>query len=294
MLRHIGRGQPPLRRVRRLGALAVSGREAMAAMESTHCLVAGQFAMRLGLGSRYATRSSTSSSAGTARARHRVSQPRRSPCRRGSWCLQISWRPSGAWEGARRRSTSRAAVRAGTSTRTWPATCATTPTGCSAASTRRPDGTPRSRPSRRSPQRSRACGSTRRSRRSLTSPTSSRPIRPDIRAGSPSARRAPRCAPGSAKRPPPSCAARGCCTTSGGSACRTRSGTSRGRCPRRGLSNKQIAARLVVSPRTVGHHVEHLYRKIGCSTRAAASLFATQHGLLPELDSAHQDGSNDR
>jgi HD-GYP domain-containing protein (c-di-GMP phosphodiesterase class II) len=51
----------------------------------------------------------------------------------------------------------------------------------------------------------------------------------------------------------------------------------------RGLSNKVIAAQLVVSPKTVGHHIEHIYRKIGCSTRAEASLFAMQHGLLPEL-----------
>ena len=52
----------------------------------------------------------------------------------------------------------------------------------------------------------------------------------------------------------------------------------------RGLSNKAIAGQLVVSPKTVGHHIEHIYRKIGCSTRAAASLFAMQHGLLPELE----------
>jgi HD-GYP domain-containing protein (c-di-GMP phosphodiesterase class II) len=51
----------------------------------------------------------------------------------------------------------------------------------------------------------------------------------------------------------------------------------------RGLSNKAIAAQLVVSPKTVGSHIEHIYRKIGCSTRAAASLFAMQHRLLPEL-----------
>jgi HD-GYP domain-containing protein (c-di-GMP phosphodiesterase class II) len=62
----------------------------------------------------------------------------------------------------------------------------------------------------------------------------------------------------------------------------------------RGLSNKEIGARLVVSPRTVGHHVEHVYRKIGCSTRASASLFAMQHGLLPELEPASEDGPNDR
>jgi HD-GYP domain-containing protein (c-di-GMP phosphodiesterase class II) len=52
----------------------------------------------------------------------------------------------------------------------------------------------------------------------------------------------------------------------------------------RGLSNKAIAVQLVVSPKTVGHHIEHIYRKIDCSTRAAASLFAMQNGLLPELE----------
>jgi HD-GYP domain-containing protein (c-di-GMP phosphodiesterase class II) len=50
----------------------------------------------------------------------------------------------------------------------------------------------------------------------------------------------------------------------------------------RGLSNKQIAEQLVISPKTVGNHVEHIYAKIGSSTRATASLFAMQHGLLPE------------
>jgi HD-GYP domain-containing protein (c-di-GMP phosphodiesterase class II) len=48
----------------------------------------------------------------------------------------------------------------------------------------------------------------------------------------------------------------------------------------RGLSNKQIAERLVISPKTAGNHVEHIYAKIGASSRAAASLFAVQHGLL--------------
>jgi HD-GYP domain-containing protein (c-di-GMP phosphodiesterase class II) len=62
----------------------------------------------------------------------------------------------------------------------------------------------------------------------------------------------------------------------------------------RGLSNKAIAAQLVVSPKTVGHHIEHIYRKIGCSTRAAASLFAMQHGLLPALEPAVEDGANTR
>lgn len=50
----------------------------------------------------------------------------------------------------------------------------------------------------------------------------------------------------------------------------------------RGLSNKEIAARLVISPKTVGNHVEHIYSKIGVTSRAGAGLFAMQHGLLPE------------
>ena len=50
----------------------------------------------------------------------------------------------------------------------------------------------------------------------------------------------------------------------------------------RGLSNKQIAGRLVITPKTAGNHVEHIYAKIGASSRAGAALFAMQHGLLPE------------
>jgi HD-GYP domain-containing protein (c-di-GMP phosphodiesterase class II) len=50
----------------------------------------------------------------------------------------------------------------------------------------------------------------------------------------------------------------------------------------RGLSTKQIAERLVMSPKTAGNHIEHIYTKIDAGNRAAASLFAVQHGLLPE------------
>jgi HD-GYP domain-containing protein (c-di-GMP phosphodiesterase class II) len=50
----------------------------------------------------------------------------------------------------------------------------------------------------------------------------------------------------------------------------------------RGLSNKEIAQRLVITPKTVGNHVEHIYAKIDARTRAEAGLFAMQHGLLPE------------
>ena len=53
-----------------------------------------------------------------------------------------------------------------------------------------------------------------------------------------------------------------------------------------GLSNKEIGDRLVISPKTAGHHIEHIYTKIDASSRATASLFAMQQGLLPpgELD----------
>ena len=48
-----------------------------------------------------------------------------------------------------------------------------------------------------------------------------------------------------------------------------------------GSSNKEIARRLGISPKTVGNHVEHVYLKIGADNRAAAGLFAMRHGLLP-------------
>jgi DNA-binding NarL/FixJ family response regulator len=59
----------------------------------------------------------------------------------------------------------------------------------------------------------------------------------------------------------------------------------------RGLSNKEIANRLVISPKTAGNHIEHIYSKIDASTRAQASLFAMQHGLLPEDRFATGTGS---
>ena len=54
----------------------------------------------------------------------------------------------------------------------------------------------------------------------------------------------------------------------------------------RGLTNKDIASLLTISPKTVANHIEHIYLKIGASSRAMASLFAMKHGLLPEEESA--------
>jgi HD-GYP domain-containing protein (c-di-GMP phosphodiesterase class II) len=52
----------------------------------------------------------------------------------------------------------------------------------------------------------------------------------------------------------------------------------------RGLSHKQIAAALVISPKTARNHVEHIYTKIDASSRATACLFAMEHGLLYDTD----------
>lgn len=54
----------------------------------------------------------------------------------------------------------------------------------------------------------------------------------------------------------------------------------------RGHANKEIARRLYVTPKTVANHVEHIYSKIEVSSRAAATLFATQHGLVGSYEPA--------
>jgi HD-GYP domain-containing protein (c-di-GMP phosphodiesterase class II) len=56
----------------------------------------------------------------------------------------------------------------------------------------------------------------------------------------------------------------------------------------RGLSKKQIAELLVITPRTAGSHVEHIYRKIDAANRAQASLFAMRHGLMSDAAAPQQ------
>ena len=46
----------------------------------------------------------------------------------------------------------------------------------------------------------------------------------------------------------------------------------------RGSSNKEIAAELGISPKTVQHHVAHVYEKTGVRSRAAAALYAVERG----------------
>ena len=48
----------------------------------------------------------------------------------------------------------------------------------------------------------------------------------------------------------------------------------------RGASNQEIAETLGISPKTVGHHVQHVYQKAGVNSRAAATLWAFQHELV--------------
>jgi HD-GYP domain-containing protein (c-di-GMP phosphodiesterase class II) len=48
----------------------------------------------------------------------------------------------------------------------------------------------------------------------------------------------------------------------------------------RGLTAREIADRLTISPKTADHHIQHIYGKIGVSTRAAAALWAMQHTLV--------------
>lgn len=48
----------------------------------------------------------------------------------------------------------------------------------------------------------------------------------------------------------------------------------------RGASNKEVAQELTMSPSTVRTHVENVFRKLECSTRAAATLKASSLGLI--------------
>jgi HD-GYP domain-containing protein (c-di-GMP phosphodiesterase class II) len=54
----------------------------------------------------------------------------------------------------------------------------------------------------------------------------------------------------------------------------------------RGLQTKQVARRLGISIKTADRHIQNAYRKIGISTRAAATLFAMEHGLVAGQASA--------
>jgi HD-GYP domain-containing protein (c-di-GMP phosphodiesterase class II) len=52
----------------------------------------------------------------------------------------------------------------------------------------------------------------------------------------------------------------------------------------RGMTAKQIGARLGITPKTAGNHIERVYLKIGVSTRAEAAMFAMRHELVSPWD----------
>ena len=52
----------------------------------------------------------------------------------------------------------------------------------------------------------------------------------------------------------------------------------------RGLTNRQIAEALIISPNTVRNHVSRILEKLDMSRRSEAASFATRHGLVDEED----------
>jgi DNA-binding NarL/FixJ family response regulator len=48
----------------------------------------------------------------------------------------------------------------------------------------------------------------------------------------------------------------------------------------RGATNKDIARSLGITAKTVAHHVAHVYTKAGLRSRAGATLYAMERGLL--------------
>jgi non-specific serine/threonine protein kinase len=57
-----------------------------------------------------------------------------------------------------------------------------------------------------------------------------------------------------------------------------------------GLTNRQIAERLVISPRTAGVHVTHILEKLGLHTRAQVAVWAATHGLHQPPTTRHAGG----
>jgi len=49
----------------------------------------------------------------------------------------------------------------------------------------------------------------------------------------------------------------------------------------RGFQTKQVGRALGISVKTADRHIQNAYRKIGVSTRAGATVFAIEHGLVP-------------
>jgi DNA-binding NarL/FixJ family response regulator len=51
-----------------------------------------------------------------------------------------------------------------------------------------------------------------------------------------------------------------------------------------GKTNKEIAEALIISQHTVRRHVEHIFSKLGVTSRAAATAYAYEHGILAQAE----------
>ena len=54
-----------------------------------------------------------------------------------------------------------------------------------------------------------------------------------------------------------------------------------------GLGNKEVAARLFVSPRTVQAHLAHIYTKLGLTSRVQLAQEATRRGWTADGNCHH-------
>ena len=52
----------------------------------------------------------------------------------------------------------------------------------------------------------------------------------------------------------------------------------------RGLSNRDIGARLFISEHTAANHVRSILRKTGCANRTQAASYAFRHGLTETFE----------
>ncbi|TQL69124.1 LuxR family two component transcriptional regulator [Nocardioides albertanoniae] len=59
-----------------------------------------------------------------------------------------------------------------------------------------------------------------------------------------------------------------------------------------GLSNKEIAAKLLLSVNTLKSHIRQAYRKIGVSSRSQAVSWAITHGLAPSDQESSESGAS--
>lgn len=51
-----------------------------------------------------------------------------------------------------------------------------------------------------------------------------------------------------------------------------------------GMENKEIAGKLVISPKTVEKHVQNILEKLGMSNRTQAAVWALEHGIVNQKD----------